>query len=186
MKDKLAEFFGSLLQSDVATRVLQSENLQNAFVKAFTKSAELKQTVENRMSVLVDTLHLVSRESFEAIKNEIQDLRNQIVGQDLKDLSSRLTRLEDAFAAFQAQYREDGEKKSVEMSQFAVDFQTKLDAIKSELQSPFQNSPAAAATEAATSRSNADDIFEHPAQSNSAEVPASAPKPRRSRKKSGN
>ena len=176
MKEKLAELFGSLLQSEVATKILQSENLQNAFVKAFAKSAELKQTVENRMSTLVETFHLVSRESFDAFKNELQELRSQIVGYDLKSLENRLARLEDAFAAFQAQYREDGEQKSTELSHFAVDFQTKLDALKSELQSPFQAMP-----QSALEAQSDNDIFEHPAQTVEA-----ASKPRRSRKKSGN
>lgn len=183
MKEKIADLFGALLQSEISTKILQNENLQNAFVKAFTKSAEMKQVIENRMSVLVDALHLVGRESFDLMKNELAELRSQIVGHDLNDLTARLTRLEDAFAAFQAQYREDGNANQVAMEKFAVDLQTKIDALKSEMQSPFQSMPA---TASAPVQNDADDIFEHAAPAEEVQEAPAAPKPRRSRKKSGN
>ncbi|MCB9544581.1 MAG: hypothetical protein H6706_01645 [Myxococcales bacterium] len=78
MENRFARIFGTLLQSDVATRLVQNEALMNALMKAFSMSVELRHLIDQRLRAVVQGLDLAKASEVEALREELADLQAQV------------------------------------------------------------------------------------------------------------
>ncbi|MEZ4470048.1 MAG: hypothetical protein R3F60_04415 [bacterium] len=78
MDNRFARIFGTLLQSDVATRLVQNEALMNALMKAFSMSVELRHVIDQRLRAVVQGLDLAKASDVEALRDELERLQDQV------------------------------------------------------------------------------------------------------------
>ncbi len=134
LKDKVLELLGACLQSEFAAKLVQSDAIQSAFLKAFSKSSELRQIVENRVTHMVEMLPFMRREVFDAFEADVKAAREKAEAEH-QALADRLTKAESLIAALEAKLAEidaaraDAAAKHDELNDRAAAAEAKLASV---------------------------------------------------------
>jgi len=78
VKDVLIDGLGKLMQSDQVTRVFQNEGVMKAIMKAFTVSTEARQMIDGRLTSMIKTLNLVTRDDLLGIWQSVERLEGEL------------------------------------------------------------------------------------------------------------
>ena len=78
MTGRISQIVGTVLQSDLAMKLVQNESLMKAMLKAFSVSIEVRQMVEAQVRGLMESLDLAKADDVEALRQEVYELRQRL------------------------------------------------------------------------------------------------------------
>lgn len=78
MNSRISQIVGTVLQSDLAMKLVQNEALMKALLKAFSVSVEARTLVETQLKTLLANLDLAQADEVESLRREVEALRRAL------------------------------------------------------------------------------------------------------------